>query len=127
MACLLAVVGTPLAYGADLVWTNVTGGQWSVAANWSPNQTPGAVDRVLTLRDSAVATAGNTENFVTLDGTRVGHLFDAARGRPSNPHLSASVVARTGTDSDTGSNLAFLLGKGALACLPGVLDTHFVG
>jgi FAD:protein FMN transferase len=87
----------------------------------------GAVDRVFTLRDAAVATAGNTENFVTLDGTRVGHLFDAHRGRPSNPHLSASVVARTGTDSDTGSNLAFLLGKGALASLPGVLDSHFIG
>lgn len=87
----------------------------------------GGVDRVFTLRDAAVATAGNTENFVTLDGDRVGHLFDARRGRPSNPHLSASVVARTGTDSDTGSNLAFLLGKDALACLPGVLDTHFVG
>jgi thiamine biosynthesis lipoprotein len=87
----------------------------------------GAVDRVFTLRDAAVATAGNTENFVTLDGARVGHLFDARRGRPSNPHLSASVVARTGTDSDTGSNLAFLLGRDALACLPGVLDSHFIG
>ena len=87
----------------------------------------GAVDRVFTLRDAAVATAGNTENFVTLDGARVGHLFDASRGRPSDPHLSASVVARSGTDSDTGSNLAFLLGKDALACLPGVLDSHFVG
>lgn len=87
----------------------------------------GAVDRVFTLRDAAVATAGNTENFVTLDGARVGHLFDANRGRPSNPHLSASAVARTGTDSDTGSNLAFLLGKPALACLPGVIDSHFIG
>jgi thiamine biosynthesis lipoprotein len=87
----------------------------------------GAVNRVFTLRDAAVATAGNTENFVTLDGTRVGHLFDARAGRPSNPHLSASVVATTGTDSDAGSNLAFLLGRGALACLPGVLDSHFVG
>ena len=87
----------------------------------------GAVDRVFTLRDAAVATAGNTEHFVTLEGTRVGHLFDAARGRPSNPHLSASAVARTGTDSDTGSNLAFLLGRDALACLPGVLDSHFIG
>lgn len=87
----------------------------------------GAVDRVFTLRDTAVATAGNTENFVTLDGARVGHLFDASRGRPSNPHLSVSVLARTGTDSDTGSNLAFLLGRGALSCLPGVLDSHVIG
>lgn len=87
----------------------------------------GGVDRVFTLRDAAVATAGNTENFVTLDGRRVGHLFDASRGRPSNPHLSATVVASTGTDSDAGSNLAFLLGRGALACLPGVVDSHFIG
>ena len=87
----------------------------------------GAIDRVFTLRDAAVATAGNTEHFVTLDGTRVGHLFDASCGRPSDSHLSASVVATTGTDSDTGSNLAFLLGKASLACLPGVLDSHFVG
>jgi thiamine biosynthesis lipoprotein len=97
---------------------------WSVGV---VHPATGAVDRVLTLRDAAVATAGNTENFVTLDGVRVGHLFDATRGRPSNPYLSASCVARTGTDSDTGSNLAFLLGRDGLSALPGVLDSHFIG
>src|SRR5262245_56718279 len=32
--------------GADVVWTNVSGGNWGTAANWSPNQVP-------TLNDTA--------------------------------------------------------------------------
>lgn len=33
-------------YAADLVWTNVAGGTWATAANWSPNQVPTANDTV---------------------------------------------------------------------------------
>lgn len=30
----------------DIAWTNQAGGNWSVAANWSPNQVPAATDNV---------------------------------------------------------------------------------
>ena len=32
------------AQGATVTWTNTAGGNWGVAANWSPNQVPGAAD-----------------------------------------------------------------------------------
>jgi predicted ATPase len=32
---------------ADITWTNTAGGDWSDAANWDPNQVPGASDDVI--------------------------------------------------------------------------------
>src|SRR6266850_341000 len=29
---------------ADLIWTNIAGGNWTAAANWSPNQVPTSAD-----------------------------------------------------------------------------------
>ena len=87
----------------------------------------GKVARVFTLRDAAVGTSGNYEQWSTLDGRRVGHLLDARLGRPAAAHVSASVVARTGTASDEGSTRAFLLGAAGLDGLEGVLDTHMIG
>ena len=37
------VIG-PLAHCATITWTNTSGGNWSVASNWSPNQIPGPGD-----------------------------------------------------------------------------------
>jgi thiamine biosynthesis lipoprotein len=87
----------------------------------------GALDRVFTLRDAAVATSGNYEQSRTLGGVRVGHLLDPRRGGPADGPLSASVVARTGTDSDTLSTVAFLLGPDRTRGLAEVVDAHFVG
>ncbi len=39
---LLALAGQ--AHGAAITWTNTSGGNWSVAANWSPNQVPTNTD-----------------------------------------------------------------------------------
>src|SRR5437762_2256732 len=30
--------------GMDIAWTNINGGVWSAATNWSPNAVPGASD-----------------------------------------------------------------------------------
>lgn len=87
----------------------------------------GQVDHVFHLRDSAVATSGNYEQWTTLDGVRVGHLLDAKLGRPANPRSSASVLARTGTDSDAGSSLAFLAGAPAEQAITNLLATHYIG
>ena len=77
----------------------------------------------LLLRDQAVATSGNYENFVELDGKRYGHLIDPRTGRPVSAVLSATVVAPTGLSSDALSKL-FVLGpdaaREAVARLPGV-------
>jgi FAD:protein FMN transferase len=87
----------------------------------------GRLERTFVLRDRAVATSGNTEQTRTLAGVRVGHLFDARRGRPANGHLLASVVAVDGTTADTMSTVAFLLGPDALGAYPEAEVRHFVG
>jgi thiamine biosynthesis lipoprotein len=87
----------------------------------------GKMDRVFLLRDAAVATSGNYEQSRMLGHVRVGHLFDAHRGRPASGHISASVVARSGTESDVLSTTAFLLGPDRFRSHPGVLETHFIG
>ena len=45
LPALLSLLATgQMAYSATLVWTNTLGGNWSVAANWNPNQVPGSAD-----------------------------------------------------------------------------------
>src|SRR5262249_44767215 len=47
------------AYAADVVWTNTAGGNWGTAANWSPNQAPGADDNALILANGTYTVTVN--------------------------------------------------------------------
>lgn len=87
----------------------------------------GALERVFVLRDAAVATSGNREQSRVVGGVRVGHLMDARRGRPAEGPLSASVVAATGTDADTLSTVAYLLGPDGFRGFAAARDVHFAG
>ena len=44
VATLLFLTAAPRSMAATLVWTNLNGGLWSAATNWSPNLVPGATD-----------------------------------------------------------------------------------
>ncbi len=83
--------------------------------------------RVFTLRDAAIATSGNTERYRVIGGVRLGHLFDARRGLPANGHLSVTVMAKTGVDSDRMSTAAYLLGPDRFHGWPEALDAFFIG
>lgn len=87
----------------------------------------GKLDRTFLLRDMAVATSANNEQNHMLGEVRVGHLLDARRGRPANSHLSASVTARTGVQSDMLSTVAFLLGPDKFRGFHGAMESHFIG
>jgi FAD:protein FMN transferase len=96
---------------------------WSVAL-FHPRT--GHSERVFTLKDAAVATSANNERFRTIAGHRLGHIFDARRGMPSDGHISVSVLARTGVESDQMSTAAFLLGPDRFRGWPGALDALFL-
>ena len=64
----------------------------------------------LFLRDEAVATSGNYENFAEIEGRRYGHIIDPRTGRPVSRVLSVTVVAPTGLASDALSTGLFVLG-----------------
>ena len=87
----------------------------------------GALEHGFVLRDAAVATSGNREQTHLLGGVRVGHLLDARRGRPADGPLSVSVVARSATDSDAMSTVAFLLGPDRFRGFPEAREVRFVG
>jgi thiamine biosynthesis lipoprotein len=96
---------------------------WSVAL-FHPRT--GRSERVFTLKDAAVATSANNERFRTIAGHRLGHILDAKRGTPADGHVSVSVLARTGVESDQMSTAAFLLGPSRFRGWPGSLDALFL-
>jgi len=96
---------------------------WSVAL-FHPRT--GRSERVFTLKDAAVATSANNERFRTIAGHRLGHIFDAKRGTPADGHVSVSVLAHTGVESDQMSTAAFLLGPDRFRGWPGSLDALFL-
>src|ERR1017187_4963812 len=58
------------ANAADLVWTNTAGGDWNVAANWSPAQVPGSGDYVIITNGGAYTVTNS--GSATLSGLILG-------------------------------------------------------
>src|SRR5690349_12119637 len=66
---LLVACSRPVS-GATVTWTNTAGGSWTDAANWTPNQAPGAADQaVITNAGTYVVTIPAS---VTIGGLTVG-------------------------------------------------------
>ena len=69
-ACLEAVL-ISTGSATTINWTNAAGGNWSVAANWSPNQVPGSSDDAVITNAGAYTVTLNTSptvNTLTLGG-----------------------------------------------------------
>ena len=62
---LAAVLLAGQVQAADLVWTNLAGGNWSVAANWSPNQVPGSSDNAYVTNSGTYTVTVNASVAVT--------------------------------------------------------------
>ncbi len=69
------------------------------------------------LRDRAVSTSGNYENFITTDRGRIGHILDPLTGRPAAARLSVSVFADSSAAADALST-GFFAGGVRLAAAP---------
>jgi FAD:protein FMN transferase len=65
---------------------------------------------VLTLRDRALSTSGDYEQFFEVDGRRFSHILDPRTGHPAEGVRSATVLAGSATDTDALSTAAFVLG-----------------
>jgi len=63
----LGLIQTPPARAASYVWTNTAGGNWNVAANWSPHGVPGGSDTAaVTSTGNYTVTVNDTESIGTL-------------------------------------------------------------
>jgi thiamine biosynthesis lipoprotein len=120
-------------YGVTSALVNLGGNMYAIGAppgkeSWTIGiRDPVATDAVIgsfSLRDAAVATSGNYENFVEIDGKRYGHIIDPRTGYPVDHVLSVTVVASTALEADALSTGFFVLGPDkaaeALDGLPGV-------
>src|ERR1700690_1515347 len=103
---LLAAVGSIVADAATINWTNTAGGNWSVAANWNPNQVPGASD-IAVINSSGTYTVtldtSPTVGSLTLGGAGKQTLTTAGYNLALN---NASLVKANGILAFNGGNLS---------------------
>lgn len=66
----------------------------------------------LRLRDAAVSTSGDAEQWMRVDGRRYSHILDPRSGWPMTVRSSTTVVARRGIDADGLATAAAVLGPG---------------
>lgn len=65
---------------------------------------------VVPMLDSVIATSGDYERYVIINGKQYTHIIDAKTGYPVQNMLSVSVIAPKGIDSDALSTSVFLKG-----------------
>ena len=63
------------------------------------------------LRDGALSTSGNYENFFEVDGKRYSHILDPRTGLPVQGMASCTVTAHTCLQTDALATACFVLGK----------------
>jgi thiamine biosynthesis lipoprotein len=66
--------------------------------------------RFLLLRDAAVSTSGDAEQYVEIDGKRYSHIVDPRTGIGLVGRVSVTVVASNGTAADSLATAACVLG-----------------
>ncbi len=65
------------------------------------------------LKDEALSTSGNYEQFFEVDGKRYTHIIDPRTGMPVQGMMSVSVIADNAADSDALSTAFFVMGREA--------------
>jgi hypothetical protein len=93
---ILAVLllGSNLALAADIVWTNLAGGNWNTAANWSPNTVPNSATHVAVITNAGTYAVTNNGNR-TLGGFVVG----GASGMQTMAHSAGYTLTVNGPGS----------------------------
>jgi thiamine biosynthesis lipoprotein len=96
--------------GGDLavVGAHRDGSEW-LAGIKAPRDPQRAIARI-ELRRGGLATSGDYERVMTVDGRRYSHIVDPLTGRPSESFASVSVVADSCLVAGAASTLAMLLG-----------------
>ena len=65
---------------------------------------------IIELKDKAVATSGDYENFFRVDGKRYCHIMDTRTGRPVEGIMSVTIVADNTAEADALATAVFPLG-----------------
>lgn len=97
--------------GGDLLVSGSRGGEpWRIGVR-HPRRS--GFLAVLHSTDCAVATSGDYEQFVALDGNRYSHVIDPRTGWPVNELISVTVIAEHAADADALATAVSVLGVDA--------------
>jgi thiamine biosynthesis lipoprotein len=111
--------------GGELVarGRNERGVPWRVAVERPDGSAGRPVERVVGLRDAAVATSGDYRNYREIDGRRVPHILDPRTGRPVEHGLaSVTVIDTLGVRADALATALMVLGPDEGLALAEALD-----
>jgi thiamine biosynthesis lipoprotein len=99
-----------VAAGGDIAVGDAPPGErgWRIAI--APLGPDGAAPPELVLRDAAVSTSGDSEQFVEIDGVRYSHIVDPRTGMGVTERWSVTVVAPDATTSDSLATAISVLG-----------------
>ena len=99
--------------GGDLYAAGSNRGRpWKISIR-DPRGAPDEAFASLAVRDQALSTSGDYENFFVAGGVRYHHLVDPRTCRPATASRSASVLARSAVEAEILSKAAFILGGAA--------------
>ncbi len=71
------------------------GGGWRVAIE-APELARGHIERLISVTDTAVTTAGDYRDYFEVNGTRYQHIIDPVTGRPAKNNLASVTVLAPG-------------------------------
>ncbi len=102
---LLLTLALPAALpAAEIAWTNSAGGNWNIAANWNPNQVPGAADFARITNGGVYAITNSAD--VTVGGLALGSTAGAQTLR-----LTAGTLTVTNFTATSPSVMALVGGS----------------
>ncbi len=84
-------------------------GGWEIGIR-NPRKRSEIID-VIKLKDKAIATSGDYEQFFFAAGRRYSHIMDPRTGLPASGVVSVTVIAQTAMAADALSTTLFVLGK----------------
>jgi thiamine biosynthesis lipoprotein len=113
LSCFDGVISAMVELGGDISVTGrmCDGEGWNVAIRDPRNRN--GVLAVVTLQQGGLATSGDYERYLDLDGRRFSHILDPLSGWPVDGLASVSVVASTCQEAGSLSTIALLKGWGA--------------
>ncbi len=93
-------------FGGDLTLGDAPPGR----SGWRVRSGCGVTDRVHEIANAAIATSGDTEQHVVIDGVRYSHVLDPRAGEPLRDAPCVSVIAQDGATADALASAVSVLG-----------------
>ena len=109
--------------GGDLYCLGTNdGGPWQVGIR-DPDDLSSVIAAIEVV-DAAVATSGDYQQYVIVDGIRYHHLLDPKTGLPARKSRSATVIAQTAERADALATGLFVQGPNGMRLIESAADTE---